>query len=179
MLSVDGGMMGRVPEIFEDPLRPADRYVVHPSPIGNLLLTGNGEQLMCLWFWENPGELPVGVREDPGAFTEVASQLDEYFAGDRKQFDLRLAPVGAGFNRRVWAELLTVTYGETASYGDIARQLGNPGASRAVGSANHVNPIAIIIPCHRIIGADGGMTGYAGGLPIKHHLLGLEAQTLF
>lgn len=113
-------------------------------------------------------------REDATAFADVARQLDEYFAGARRTFDLRLAPVGTSFQTEVWQALLDIRYGETISYGELARRIGKPAASRAVGLANGSNPISIVIPCHRVIGSNGSLTGYGGGLPIKQHLLGLE-----
>jgi methylated-DNA-[protein]-cysteine S-methyltransferase len=103
------------------------------------------------------------------------TELDEYFAATRTSFDVEVAPTGTDFQVRVWAALRTIPYGTTTSYGELARQVGNPRASRAVGLANGRNPIAIIIPCHRVIGADGSLTGYGGGLPTKRHLLALEA----
>ena len=102
------------------------------------------------------------------------AQLDEYFAGERREFDLPLDPRGTEFQRRVWQRLLHIDYGETTTYGALARELGDPGASRAVGLANGSNPIPIVIPCHRVIGADGSLTGFGGGLPIKAALLELE-----
>lgn len=101
-------------------------------------------------------------------------QLEEYFAGARREFTIPLHPSGTPFQERVWQALLTIPYGQTCSYGQIAARIGNPKASRAVGMANHKNPIAIVIPCHRVIGADGSMTGYGGGLDIKEYLLKLE-----
>jgi methylated-DNA-[protein]-cysteine S-methyltransferase len=131
------------------------------------------------------GEPPEGVRrqleaaghrvvEGEAAVAELRRQLTEYFAGERRQFDLELAPAGTEFQQRVWAELQRIPYGETVSYGDIARRLGRPGASRAVGLANGSNPLPIVVPCHRVIGADGSLTGYGGGLEAKARLLELE-----
>ena len=107
---------------------------------------------------------------------KTAMQLDEYFAGKRREFDLPLLFEGTDFQKRVWAALLTIPYGETRTYGEIAAQTGNPKACRAVGLANNRNPIAIICPCHRVIGADGSLTGYGGGLPAKEYLLALERR---
>lgn len=106
----------------------------------------------------------------------AARQLDEYFAGERREFDLPLAPRGTGFQERVWRALLAIPFGVTRSYGELARTIGRPSASRAVGAANGKNPIAIIVPCHRVIGANGTLTGYGGGLPIKRWLLEHEAK---
>lgn len=111
---------------------------------------------------------------DPTAFEEAVSQLDRYFAGELQRFDLELDMQGTAFQRRVWDALLTIPYGQTRSYGEIAKQIGAPGASRAVGLANGHNPVGIIVPCHRVIGANGKMTGYGGGIERKKLLLGLE-----
>jgi methylated-DNA-[protein]-cysteine S-methyltransferase len=113
-------------------------------------------------------------RESPDAFDDVVSQLTEYFAGHRQRFELTLAPEGTPFQLRVWRELQDVPYGVTISYGQLAARIGQPRASRAVGLANGSNPLPIVIPCHRVIGADGTLTGYGGGLPIKERLLALE-----
>ena len=118
--------------------------------------------------------LPAEERETP-LLAEAMRQLAEYFAGERREFELPLAPEGTPFMRRVWAELVKVSYGATATYGEIAERIGNPGGSRAVGLANNRNPIAIIIPCHRIIGSSGKLVGYAGGVELKERLLALES----
>lgn len=118
--------------------------------------------------------LPAEERETP-LLAEAMRQLAEYFAGERREFELPLAPEGTPFMRRVWAELVKVPYGATATYGEIAERIGNPGGSRAVGLANNRNPIAIIIPCHRIIGSSGKLVGYAGGVELKERLLALES----
>lgn len=118
--------------------------------------------------------LPAEERETP-LLAEAMRQLAEYFAGERREFELPLVPEGTPFMRRVWAELVKVPYGATATYGEIAERIGNPGGSRAVGLANNRNPIAIIIPCHRIIGSSGKLVGYAGGVELKERLLALES----
>jgi methylated-DNA-[protein]-cysteine S-methyltransferase len=122
---------------------------------------------------------PAGPRpewvEDAAPFAEVTRQLDGYFAGDRTEFDLPLHPTGTPFQLEVWEALTAIPYGEVRSYGQVAEQLGRPGASRAVGLANGRNPIAVIVPCHRVIGASGSLTGYGGGLHRKRLLLDLEA----
>ncbi|WP_419643079.1 methylated-DNA--[protein]-cysteine S-methyltransferase [Victivallis vadensis] len=118
--------------------------------------------------------LPAEERETP-LLAEAMRQLAEYFAGERREFELPLAPEGTPFMRRVWAELVKVPYGAIATYGEIAERIGNPGGSRAVGLANNRNPIAIIIPCHRIIGSSGKLVGYAGGVELKERLLALES----
>lgn len=123
---------------------------------------------------------PIGkTRKEPGKdwvekpqlFDRVRSQLDEYFAGRRKQFDLQLAPMGTDFQEKVWQELVKIPYGRTITYGELAKRIGNPKASRAVGLANGKNPISIIVPCHRVIGANGSLTGFGGGLEAKQYLL--------
>jgi len=114
------------------------------------------------------------IRDD-AAIAHVRRQVDEYSAGDRLDFELELAPTGTPFQKKVWEALLTIPFGETRSYGQIARAIGQPQAARGVGSANHANPIALIVPCHRVIGADGSLTGYGGGLPLKRALLEHEA----
>ncbi|HXO21023.1 MAG TPA: methylated-DNA--[protein]-cysteine S-methyltransferase, partial [Thermoanaerobaculia bacterium] len=111
---------------------------------------------------------------DPARCAGVARQLREYFAGERRDFDLPLAPPGSGFQQKVWQELSRIPYGTTISYAELARRTGNPKASRAVGRANATNPIPVVIPCHRVIGADGSLTGFGGGLPVKQALLELE-----
>ena len=118
--------------------------------------------------------LPAEERETP-LLAEAMRQLAEYFAGERREFELPLAPEGTPFMRRVWAELVKVPYGAIATYGEIAERIGNPGGSRAVGLANNRNPIAIIIPCHRIIGSSGKLVGYAGGVELKERLLAMES----
>ena len=113
---------------------------------------------------------------DERAIARVRKQVEEYCAGKRTEFDLELAPTGTEFQRAVWNALLDIPYGETRSYGEIARAIGQPKAARGVGSANHANPIGLIVPCHRVIGADGSLTGYGGGLPLKEALLTHEAE---
>ena len=147
------------------------------SPIGRLLLTSDGHALTGLWMLDadRHSARDLGLTLSPSAFTEVASQLEEYFAGDRKEFTVPLAPAGTPFQLAVWTQLTTIPYGSTVSYGDIARALGKRlVASRAVGLANGANPISIIVPCHRVIGSDGSLTGYGGGLDRKELLLRLE-----
>ncbi len=116
-----------------------------------------------------------GAVHDERAIALVRKQVEEYCAGTRTEFDLELAPAGTEFQRSVWNALLEIPYGETRSYGEIARAIGQPKAARGVGSANHANPIGLIVPCHRVIGADGSLTGYGGGLPLKQALLAHEA----
>jgi methylated-DNA-[protein]-cysteine S-methyltransferase len=163
------------------PARNAVRYSVMPSPIGELLLTGDGDALTGVSFASNKRGQPrtaVPARwvRDDAALAAARTQLDEYFAGERVEFDLPLAPAGSPFQRRVWALLRAIGYGQTASYGDIARRLGQPNAARAVGLANGSNPIPVIVPCHRVIGADGSLTGFGGGLDRKRWLLAHERR---
>jgi methylated-DNA-[protein]-cysteine S-methyltransferase len=142
------------------------------SPIGDLLLVGNGRaltELVLSGAWSSVDEPSDGVLD------EAARQLEAYFAGDLRDFDVPLEPTGTPFQLRVWHALLELDYGTTTSYGALAAELGKPTASRAVGAANGSNPIAIIIPCHRVIGAAGSLTGYGGGLERKRWLLDLEA----
>jgi methylated-DNA-[protein]-cysteine S-methyltransferase len=143
------------------------------SPIGELQLVGDGHSLTGLEM--SPRATPGG-HHDPEAFEEVEAQLGAYFAGELTEFDVPLAPSGSGFQRAVWGALVRIPYGETASYGEIANEVGRPDAVRAVGTTNGRNPIAVIIPCHRVIGADGSLVGYGGGLPRKRLLLELEAE---
>jgi methylated-DNA-[protein]-cysteine S-methyltransferase len=155
-------------------------YTTVDSPIGELLLVGDGTSLHHLSMQNGRRPLrrdPVWTRDDY-AFADVAGQLEEYFAGTRHTFDVPLTLNGNPFEQRVWAELLTIPYGETASYGQIARQIGSPDAPRAVGLANGRNPVAVIVPCHRVIGANGTLTGYGGGLERKRLLLDLESGVL-
>ena len=148
------------------------------SPIGDLLLTGNGETLTGVWmqdakYPERPGPQ---AREDASVFKTARQQLDAYFAGELTDFDLPLSLAGTEFQQRVWKKLCEIPYGKTWSYAQLAGKIGNPKASRAVGLANGRNPIPIIVPCHRVIGANGTLTGYGGGLPRKHWLLAHEQR---
>ena len=145
------------------------------TPIGRLLLAREGRDLRLINFQSDRLPRPdPRWHESADAFDDVVSQLTEYFAGRRQRFELPLAPEGTPFQQRVWRELQEVPYGVTISYGQLAARIGQPTASRAVGLANGSNPLAIVIPCHRVIGANGKLTGYGGGLPIKEQLLALE-----
>jgi methylated-DNA-[protein]-cysteine S-methyltransferase len=145
------------------------------SPIGPLALAGHGRALTNLrMIDQTPEPNRTDWLPDDQAFPDAVDQLDAYFAGERSDFDLELSLVGSEFQQRVWRALLTIPYGETRSYGQIANQIGASGAARAVGLANGRNPIAIIVPCHRVIGANGSLTGYGGGLDRKRSLLELE-----
>lgn len=155
-------------------------YTSLDSPVGALVLTSNGEAITGLFMEKYQGE-PFSIGDwtrDDGLFHEAADQLRAYFAGELTEFDLPIATGGAPFQQRVWAELRKIPYGSTISYGELARRIGNPKASRAVGSANGDNPISIIIPCHRVIGSNGKLTGYGGGIERKKFLLEFEAETL-
>ena len=151
------------------------------TPIGTLRLVGDARQLERI-------DLPNAAAREPdaawrrrrgalpAALATAKRQIAEYFDGTRRDFDLPLAPDGTTFQLRVWEELRRISYAETISYGELARRIGKPTASRAVGAANGRNPLAIVVPCHRVIGADGTLTGYGGGLPVKKALLALERR---
>jgi methylated-DNA-[protein]-cysteine S-methyltransferase len=150
-------------------------YTTFESPVGPLLLTSDGARLTGI-FMDPPPPAGGWVRRDAAApFEDARRQLDDYFAGRRTDFDLPLAMSGTEFQRRVWTELRSIPYGTTISYGELAERIGNPNASRAVGLANGRNPLPIVVPCHRVIGANGSLTGYGGGLERKRTLLDLEA----
>jgi methylated-DNA-[protein]-cysteine S-methyltransferase len=153
-------------------------YSWFESPFGLLLLAGSNDGLRLVSF--GGGKRQKGVdpewRQDDSTFVEVVRQLQSYFAGERKIFDLPLALQGTEFQKRVWTALRKIPYGETVSYKELAGTVGSPKAVRAVGAANGANPIPIIIPCHRVIGNDGSLTGFGGGLPLKRKLLQLESQ---
>ncbi len=152
------------------------RYRVVDSPLGPLTLAGVGATLTHLRMADQSHEPDRSGWEpaDGDAFRAVADQLEAYFAGSLTEFDVDLELAGTDFQRRVWAALQTIPYGQTRSYGEIAERIGAPGASRAVGLANGRNPVGIIVPCHRVIGSSGGLTGYGGGLDRKRLLLALE-----
>ncbi|MFB4392149.1 MULTISPECIES: methylated-DNA--[protein]-cysteine S-methyltransferase [unclassified Pseudomonas] len=155
-------------------------FTLMQSPVGVLTLVARGDCLAAvLWEQERKNRVRLGElqRDDRHpVLLETVRQLGEYFAGQRRRFELPLDFVGTEFQRQVWAALLTIPFGETRSYSEIAHQLGNPKAVRAVGAANGRNPISIIAPCHRVIGASGGLTGFAGGLSAKQYLLALEGR---
>jgi methylated-DNA-[protein]-cysteine S-methyltransferase len=151
-------------------------WTVVGSPIDPLLLVGDDTGLRELQM--APHQPPPGAVRDDEALAEVAAQLADYFAGRRLGFDLPLAPVGTPFQQRVWSALREIPYGRTTTYGEIATELGQPTASRAVGLANGRNPIAVIVPCHRVIGANGSLTGFGGGIPRKRWLLEHERTVL-
>jgi len=156
-------------------------HIVIDSPVGPLTIVAEEGQIRCLYMdlqRHRPHESDLG-EPDPRAreaapFKAAADQLDAYFAGELTRFDLPLAPRGSDFQRRVWMALQEIPYGETESYGELATRIGSPGAARAVGLANGKNPIGIVIPCHRVVGSNGSLTGYGGGLERKRALLDLE-----
>ncbi|MGH3843780.1 MAG: methylated-DNA--[protein]-cysteine S-methyltransferase [Pseudonocardiaceae bacterium] len=153
-------------------------HSVTDSPVGELTLVAADGVLAGLYMnlqAHRPLEETFGAR-DHAPFVEVIRQLKEYFAAQRTEFDVPVTLVGTPFQRTVWAALREIPYGETVSYGQLAAQIGRPGAARAVGLANGRNPIGIIVPCHRVVGAAGALTGYGGGLERKHYLLQLERQ---
>ena len=151
-------------------------YHVIASPIGDLLLGGDAETLHLIHFQGGvrPMKVPVDWQPASKPFKEAVRQLNAYFSGKLRDFDLALSPSGTAFQLKVWRMLQTIPYGETWTYGKLARRIQRPDAPRAVGAANGQNPIPVIIPCHRVIGADGSLTGFGGGLPIKQKLLALE-----
>lgn len=147
------------------------------SPIGDLLLVGDADALHGVYFQDGkrgPRKPEPGWQPSEKPFREVQRQLKAYFAGKLRAFELPLAPAGTEFQLKVWHALRTIPYGKTWSYGELARRIRRPAASRAVGAANGQNPIPVIVPCHRVIGANGSLTGFGGGLPIKQKLLALE-----
>jgi methylated-DNA-[protein]-cysteine S-methyltransferase len=152
------------------------QYCYYQSPIGKLLLIGIDGVLEELHFPNSPGQKQIAEdwQYDEVSFQKTIQQLIEYFAGNRQEFDLKIAPKGTAFQERVWQELRKIPFGQTASYGEIAERIGNRKASRAIGMANGKNPIPIIVPCHRVIGKDGSLTGFGGGLDLKKQLLKLE-----
>ena len=164
---------------FREPLPGPVHYTTVDSPLGELLLFGDGTALSGVSTEPEEGaphRVPQGWVGDAEPFVEVERQLGAYFAGELREFDLPLAPAGTAWQLRVWRALTTIPYGETAGYGELAEELGKPTASRAVGTANGRNPISVIVPCHRIIGANGALTGYSGGLERKKKLLNLEGR---
>ena len=151
-------------------------YWISPSPVGRLLLVGNPDGLQALQFQDgaHPLDIQPTWTQSRKPFRAVLEQLEEYFDGSRTRFQLTLNLQGTPFQRHVWKALQRIPYGRTVSYGEIAQQVGSPKASRAVGAANGQNPVSIIVPCHRVIGSNGKLVGYGGGLPIKTALLALE-----
>lgn len=154
-------------------------YTHMESPVGPLLLAASDAGLHHVVFFKGkPAEPDPSWRNDAQPLQETMRQLRAYFAGELENFELPLAPIGTVFQCNVWCRLRDIPFGETISYGELAKRVGNPKASRAVGSANGQNPIPIIIPCHRVIGSNGKLTGFGGGLPMKQKLLALEQRQL-
>jgi methylated-DNA-[protein]-cysteine S-methyltransferase len=156
-------------------------YCYLESPVGTLLIAGDTQTIRKIYFPRNGKPVkpePEWTESQRGPIAEAVRQLKQYFAGKRVDFDLPLAPEGTEFQRTVWRRLQEIPYGETISYGELAKRVGNPKASRAVGAANGSNPIPIVIPCHRVIGSNGKLTGFGGGLPTKERLLALESRQL-
>lgn len=151
-------------------------YWIWSSPVGDLLLVNDGKGLCRLQFQDgaHPLDIDENWKKQRSPFAAVIKELEEYFAGRLQRFTIPLSLDGTVFQRAVWRALKTIPYGKTVSYGAISKKIGNPNASRAVGAANGQNPVSIIVPCHRVIGADGKLVGYGGGLPIKTALLELE-----
>ena len=151
-------------------------YTIIPSPIGDILLARNEKGISHISFQDGESRLTPASdwQRDDTTFTDVITQLEAYFAGELQEFDLPLAPEGTPFQQTVWRTLQTIPYGQTSTYGELAVEIGKPNASRAVGAANGRNPIPIVIPCHRVISANGKLTGFSGGLHIKEALLSLE-----
>ena len=157
-------------------------FKIFDSPLGELkLVAGDNGLVAVLWPHDDPGRVALGPlieQRDHPVLVETGNQLGAYFADARHSFDLPLDFRGSDFQKSVWHALLTIPYGETRSYAAIARQVGRPSAVRAVGAANGRNPISIVVPCHRVIGADGSLTGFAGGLDAKRFLLGMESRRI-
>ena len=158
------------------------QFAHYQSPLGRMILVANAEALTAAFFVGQKYSPPLGCdwREDAAGATlrDAIRELREYFAGERTRFEMPLAPTGTTFQREVWRALARVEYGETLSYAELAQRAGHAGKARAIGAANGRNPIAIMLPCHRIVGANGDLTGYAGGLDRKRALLALESRRL-
>lgn len=153
-----------------------------PSPLGNVLLVADGDALCGAYFHDQKyfPAIDAAWIEDDRRFVlrDARRQLDEYFAGSRHRFDMPLAPAGTSFQRAIWKAIAEVPCGRTRTYADLATRVGRPGCARAAGAATGRNPLSIVVPCHRIVGSDGSLTGYAGGLDRKRHLLALERATI-
>ena len=158
------------------------RFARLNTPLGGLLATAAGEALTGLYFegQRHAPQVREDWKEDPGGapFAECARQLAGYLGRDRRGFDLPLAPEGTPFQRRVWSEIARIAYGETITYAELARRAGAPGSARAAGAATGRNPLSIVVPCHRVVGSAGSLTGYAGGIELKARLLALESRSL-
>lgn len=150
-----------------------EKVFFYDTPVGKLCIGEENDSITRVTWSKVPEEY---IQEETELILNCKIQLEEYFAGKRKNFDLPLAPKGTDFQKRVWKALTDIPYGETRTYGEIAAAVGNPKAARAVGMANNKNPIGIIVPCHRVVGADGKLVGYAGGMEKKEWLLNLEQE---
>jgi methylated-DNA-[protein]-cysteine S-methyltransferase len=149
-------------------------FTIMETPVGPLAVAKNEDGVIAeIRFF---GSTEPSWQPDDSAFDDVALQLREYFEGSRRRFDLPLAPRGTAFQLEVWSQLTRIPYGETRSYLDVANAIGRPAACRAVGAANGANPLPIVVPCHRVIGSNGSLTGFGGGLDVKRQLLGMEAR---
>ncbi|WP_372611086.1 methylated-DNA--[protein]-cysteine S-methyltransferase [Halomonas sp.] len=151
------------------------RFTRFAAPLGEILVCGNDQGLHRLVLAAEEAPDPLEGQRDDAAFDDVREQVLGYLAGRRRQFSLELAPGGSEFQRQVWAALVRIPYGETRTYGDLARRLGRDGAARAIGAANGANPLPLVIPCHRVVAADG-LGGYSGGTALKRRLLVLEGS---
>ncbi len=169
--------LARTSSVVAQPLA----YTFLDSPVGRLMLAGDERGLWIVSFVREPGRPLLGDawKQGDSPFLEAIRQLRAYFARELRRFDLALHLVGTEFQISVWQALTEIPYGSTMSYGELARRIGRPSAVRAVGGANHANPAAIVVPCHRVIGANGTLVGYGGGLDIKEKLLALERGDLF
>jgi methylated-DNA-[protein]-cysteine S-methyltransferase len=175
---IQSKLQGRAMANVDPTARKRHVYKRMLSPVGSLTLVATDDGLAAiLWETDRPRRVRLTLdAEESGhpVLVETERQLGEYFAGRRKQFTLKLDPSGTLFQRKVWNALLTIPFGETRSYAQIARQIGKPTATRAVGAANGRNPLSIVAPCHRVVGSTGALTGFAGGLDVKAHLLAFE-----
>ena len=167
-------------DLIDDLKEQEVKYRYASTPLGDILVAGDAVGLRFIGVPEGKGRIEPGASwmRDETAFEDVRQQLEEYFAGQRRKFDLKLAPTGTPFQRSVLDALQRIPYGETRSYADVAAAVGNEKAVRAVGAANGRNPLPIVIPCHRVVGSDGSLTGFGGGIEAKRYLLDLERQAV-
>lgn len=150
-------------------------HTTYPSPVGELTLVASDAGLQAIWWPDDVRALATGERDDEHpVLAQTVRELDEYFAGKRREFTVPLDPAGTPFQQSAWKVLQEIPYGQTITYGEQARRLGDPAKARAVGAANGRNPISIIVPCHRVVGVSGALTGFAGGMDAKHWLLEFE-----
>ena len=154
-------------------------YTVMNSPLGRILVARNTEGLTCINFQDGtePVSPQAGWREQASALADATAQLGAYFRGELRQFEIPLAPQGTAFQLQVWQAMKAIPYGQTLTYAELARKVGRPQAARAVGGASSRNPLPVVVPCHRVVGSDGSLTGYAGGLHLKQALLDLERRS--